>query len=60
MFGTKFVNEIQQKNRVFGINCVQEFGTNSGNSFSKVEQRNFTGDRNENVRKFVMTKTGKS
>ena len=60
MFGTEFVNEIQQKNRVFGMKCVQEFGTNSDNSFSKVEQRNLTGDRNEYVWKFVMTKTGRS
>ena len=60
MFGTEFVNGIQQKNRVFEMKCVQEFGTNSDNDFSKAEQRNLTGGRNENVRKFVMTKTGRS
>jgi hypothetical protein len=29
-------------------------------AFSKIKQRNCTGDRNDNVRKFVRTKTGRS
>ena len=35
VFGTEFVNEIQQKCMVFGMESVQEFGNNSDNNFFK-------------------------
>jgi hypothetical protein len=46
--------------RVFGMKFVQEFATNPDNCFSKVGSEFLTGDWNKNVRKIVMTKTGRS
>ena len=36
VFGMEFVNEIQQKKRVFGMKSVQEFGKSSDNSFQRL------------------------
>ncbi len=47
----------KEKDRMYGMKSVQEFIMNSDKSFSKIEQRNVTGNRNENIWKFGMTKT---
>jgi hypothetical protein len=52
VFGTEFVNEIQQKYMVFGMTSVWEFGIGSDNSFFK--------DNRKIVLEIGMTMSGSS